>query len=70
MAFESDNCSVMKGKNKGVIALIKKKNPNTVDIGCIAHLTNLCNVRAMKSLPIQVDELMTDIYYHFEKRLV
>ena len=68
MAFESDNCSVMKGKNSGVIALIRQKNDNVLDLGCIAHLGNLCTVKAMKSLPFQVDDLLTDIYYHFNKR--
>lgn len=58
----------MKGKNKGASALICKQNPQVMDLGCIAHLTNLCNVKAMKSMPFQVDELLTDIYYHFAKR--
>lgn len=66
----SDNCSVMKGRNNGVAALIKKENPKVVDLGCIAHLGNLCTVKAIKSLPFQVDDLLTDIYYHFNKRYV
>lgn len=67
VAFESDNCSVMKGKHKGVIKLIKDRNPNVLDLGCIAHYTNLCLKDAKKDFPFKVDELLTDIYYHFDK---
>ena len=58
----------MKGKNAGVISLIRRKKPSVVDLGCVAHLTNLCNLYAAKALPFQVDDLFTDMYYHFEKR--
>lgn len=68
VCFESDNCNVMKGKDKGVVALIRKEQPNVLNLGCICHLTNLCNVAAMKSLPFSVDELLVDIYYHFDRR--
>ena len=67
IAFESDNCAVMKGKHNGVIKLIRDKNKNVLDLGCIAHLTNLCLVAAKIGFPFKVDELLTDIYYHFEK---
>ena len=70
MSFESDNCNVMKGKHKGVIALIRKKNASVMDLGCICHLTNLCNVAAMKSLPMSLDDLLVDIFYHFDKRCI
>ena len=58
----------MEGKNAGVIALIRIKKPFVVDLGCVAHLTSLCNLYAAKALPFQVVDLITDIYYHFEKR--
>lgn len=68
VAFESDNCNVMKGKNKGVLGRIKKVNGRVIDYGCICHLTNLCNQAAMKALPLDVDELLVNIYFHFDKR--
>ena len=57
------------GRNNGVAGLIKKENPKVVDLGCIciAHLGNLCTVKAIKSLPFQVDDLLTDIYYHLKR---
>ena len=58
----------MKGRNNRVAALRKKENPKVVDLGGIADLGNLCTVKAIKSLPFQVNDLLTDIYYHLNKR--
>lgn len=68
MSFESDNCNVMKGGNKGVITKIREKQPTVIDLGCICHLTNLCNVAAMKTLPVDVDQLLVNIYFYFDNR--
>lgn len=68
MGFESDNCSVMKGKHKGVVKLLKDENTKIVDLGCICHLCNLCVKKASKELPVSIDDLLVDIYYHFDNR--
>ena len=68
MLFESDNCNVMKGGNKGVITKIREKQPTVIDLGCICHLTKLCNVAAMKTLPFDVDQLLVNIYFYFDNR--
>ena len=39
--------------------------PNVLDLGCICHLANLCVVAAVKSLPVKIDDILVDIYYHF-----
>ena len=57
----------MKGKNAEFIALIRRTKPSVVDLGCVAHLTNLCNLYGSKSLPFQADDLITNIYYLLEK---
>ena len=65
MAFASDTCNVMKGVRKGVIAQIRKEQPKVMDIHCICHLVSLCVKAAVKCVPLRIDELLVDIYYHF-----
>ncbi len=65
MAFVSDTCNVMKGVRNGVIAKIRHEQPKVIDIHCICHLVNLCVKAAVKCLPLKVDEILVDIYYHF-----
>lgn len=62
----SDNCSVMKGERNSVMSKIKEQQPNLFDIGCICHLANLCCVAAVKVLPLPIEELIIDVYYHFQ----
>ena len=65
MSFTSDTCNVMKGKKNGVIAKLRTLQPRIIDIDCICHLVSLCVKTATKQLPLKVDELLVDIYYHF-----
>ena len=65
IAFSSDNCSVMKGRHNSVLTRIKNVQPHVLDIGCICHLANLCCQQGVKQLPLPVDELLIDVYYHF-----
>ena len=65
IAFSSDNCSVMKGKHNSVLSRIRNIQPDVLDIGCISHLANLCCVAAVKQLPLPVEELLIDVYFHF-----
>ena len=68
IGFMSDNCSVMKGRNNSVVSRIRDKQPNLIDIGCICHLANLCCVAGVKELPVPIDEIVVDIFYHFQNR--
>ena len=73
MSFTSDTCNVMKGARGGVIAKLRSIQPKIIDVNCICHLVNLCVKSAVKSLPLKVDDLLVDIYYHFRnsvKRIV
>ncbi len=65
MSFTSDTCNVMKGARDGVIAKLRSVQPKILDVYCICHLVNLCLKSAVKSLPLKVDDLLIDIYYHF-----
>ena len=61
----SDTTNVMKGVRSGVQKLIKEENPNSYDVGCICHLEDLTVKAGMESLPVNIDQLFVDIFYHF-----
>ena len=65
IAFMSDTTNVMKGKRSGVQKLIRDKNPHVYDVGCICHLADLTIKAGMKTLPIDIDQLFIDVFYHF-----
>ena len=65
ISFTSDTCNVMKGSRGGVISKLRLLQPKVIDTHCICHLVNLCVKTATKSLPLKVDELLVDIFYHF-----
>lgn len=52
-------------KNNSVVSRPKQVQPALIDLGCICHLESLCTVAAVKSLPINVEDLLIDIFYHF-----
>ena len=45
---------------------VRDKQPHVFSLGCLCHLANLCGVAALKTLPISVDELLIDVFYHFK----
>ena len=65
VAFMSDTTNVMKGARSGVQKLIKRENPSLYDVGCICHLANLTIKAGLESLPIDIDQLFVDVFYHF-----
>lgn len=69
-AFNSDNCNVMKGVRNGVIAKLRDVSPEIIDLGCVCHLANLAVGSALKTSPINLDELLCDINTHFCNRYV
>lgn len=68
IGFSSDNCSVMIGKKNSVLSRVKEANPDVYDLGCVCHLANICTQKAVKTLPLPVDELLVEVYYHFHHR--
>ena len=60
--FNSDTCNTRKGLRNGVV---RDKQPNYVDLGCICHLENLAIKAAIKVLPVSIDALLVDINTHF-----
>ena len=65
VSFMSDTTNVMKGARSGVHKLIRNENPLVYDAGCICHLADLTVKAGMQALPVNVDQLFVDIYYHF-----
>lgn len=65
VGFVSDNCSVMTGKHNSVVSRIKEKVPSVFDFGCVCHLANLCAIAGIKTLPLPVEDLLVDVYFHF-----
>jgi hypothetical protein len=65
IAFMSDTANVMKGARSGVQKLIKDENPHVYDVGCICHLADLTVKAGMKALPVDIDQLFVDTFYHF-----
>ena len=66
IGYASDTASVMVGKNNSVLSRIKEKNPHVFSLGCTCHLAALCAVAGLKKLPVSIDNLLIDIYYHFK----
>ena len=65
IAFMSDTTNVMTGMRSSVQKLIKYHNPYIHDVSCICHLADLVVKAGMKGLPIDIDQLFIDTFYHF-----
>ena len=68
VAFVNDNCKTLIVKRNSVVTKIKAKNSAVFDIGCVCHLVNLCTVAGVKALPVPVEDLLVDVFYHFQHR--
>ncbi|CAC5413355.1 KCNT1 [Mytilus coruscus] len=65
VGYSSDNCNVMIGKNNSVLTRVQEKSQNVFNVGCVCHLANICAQKAVKTLPLPVDELLIDVFFHF-----
>ena len=43
-------------------------NQDVVDMGCVSHIVNLAANELVKHIPLPVEDLLVDNYYHFDKR--
>ena len=57
----------MVGNKKGVYGRIIANNPHVMKSGCICHLVHLAAKKGSAVLPVQIDDLLVDIFYHFRK---
>ena len=65
VAFMSDTTNVMKGARSGVQKLIKNEHPHLYDVGCICQMADLTVKAGLKVLPVDIDQLFIDLFYHF-----
>lgn len=70
VAFNSDNCSVVKGKHHSVITKLRASQPYVQDVGCICHLAQLVTGCGMKAIKAPLEDLLGGVYSHFHKRSV
>ena len=66
VGYASDTANVMVGEHNSVLSRVREKQPKVFSLGCLCHLANLCSAAALKTLPISVDNLLIDIFYHFK----
>ena len=64
IGYASDTANVMVGKHNSVLSQLLLKQPHLFSLGCLCHLSALCAAAALKKLPVSLDELLIDIYYH------
>lgn len=66
IGFASDSASVMVGKRNSVLSRVIQQQPDIFSMGCVCHLAALCAAGGLKKLPVSIDDLLIDIYYHFK----
>ena len=66
IGFASDSASVMVGIRNSVLSRVRERQPNVFSLGCVCHLAALCATAALKKLPVSIDGLLIDVYYHFK----
>ena len=54
----------MKDVRNSVVAKIREEQPKVLDLHGVCHLVNLFVKSAVKALPIIIDEILVDIYWH------
>uniref|UniRef100_H3AS25 HAT C-terminal dimerisation domain-containing protein n=1 Tax=Latimeria chalumnae TaxID=7897 RepID=H3AS25_LATCH len=54
------------GKYNSVLSRIKPLQPDVYDIGCVCHIANLVTQKAVKTLPLNVEDLLLNVYFHSE----
>ena len=56
---------MIKGRHNSVLSCMKKVQPNVLDIGSIFNMANLCYVHGVTQLLLPVEELLIDVFFHF-----
>ena len=57
---------VMVGAHNSVLSRIRDKQPKVFSLGCLCNLANLFSVAALETLPVSIDSLLIDVFYHFK----
>ncbi|KAG8590542.1 hypothetical protein GDO81_006790 [Engystomops pustulosus] len=68
--YSADNAANMQGKHNSVVSRIRSAQSSKQKIyavGCPCHLVHLMAEHAAKPLSVCVEDLIIDIYFHFQK---
>lgn len=65
VGIATDGCNVMCGSHRSVITLIKDVNPRIIHIKCICHSIQLCSSYALKTLPRNIEFLVSETHNWF-----
>ena len=49
-----------------MLSRVIQQQPSVFSMGCVCHLSALCAAAGLKKLPLSVDDLLIDIFYHFK----
>ena len=66
VGFASDSASVIVDRHNSVLSRVCEQQPKVFSLGCICHLAALCAAAALKKLPLSIDGLLIDVFYHFK----
>jgi len=66
IGFASDSANVMVGRRNSVLSRVMQQQSDVFSMGCMCHLAALCAAAALKKLPVSIDDLLIDVYYHFK----
>lgn len=67
LGFCSDTPNVMVGEYNSVFSKLKNELPQICLIKCSSHQLHLAASQACKKLPLEVEDLLRDIYAHFHR---
>ena len=56
----------MVGVRNSVLSCLREKQPDIFSLACVCHLSALAAAAGLKTLPLSMDNLLIDIYYHFK----
>ena len=54
-------------KNNSIYTRLADSNPDVYPVGCACHLAHLCAKKAANQLSVNMEQLVIDLYYHFDK---
>ena len=66
VGYASDTASVTVGRHNSVLSRLLQKQPKLFSLVCLCHLGALCAAAALRKLPVALDDLLIDIFYHFK----
>ena len=67
IGYGGDNASMMMGCRSSFLTRVKVLSPSVHAVGCPCHLTHLCASKGAAKLSVNVERIVIDSYYHFDK---